>query len=137
MNNDGITIERIFDAPRAKVWEAWTTPELIKQWWGPEGFSAPSIKVDLRVGGKFLTTMSAKDKSASFDFEGMYSAVEENKLIEYDMSDGRHVKTAFETTPQGILITQTFDPENENTLEMQKEGWQAILNSFKEYSERR
>ena len=137
-NNQPITISTTVNAPIEKVWDYWNKPEHISKWaFASDDWMAEGKENDLRVGGKFLTTMSAKDKSASFDFEGMYSAVEENKLIEYDMSDGRHVKTAFETTPQGILITQTFDPENENTLEMQKEGWQAILNSFKEYSERR
>lgn len=79
--------------------------------------------------------MSAKDKSASFDFAGTYTAVAEHELIEYDMDDGRHVKAEFEETPAGVLITQTFDPENENPEEMQRSGWQSILDNFKKYTE--
>ncbi len=90
--------------------------------------------------------MAAKDKSASFDFTGFYANVVDQKLIEYDMippSDddsnsadiGRHVTVMFEGTPEGVKITETFDPENENPIEMQKQGWQAILDNFKKYVE--
>jgi len=87
------------------------------------------------VGGKFKTVMAAKDKSTSFDFTGMYTAVKENELIEYDMDDGRHVKTEFKETSEGVQVTSTFDPENENSLETQRSGWQAILDNFKKYVE--
>jgi len=79
--------------------------------------------------------MEAKDKSAGFDFEGIYSLVKEHELIECDMEDGRHVKVEFVEVPDGVRVTETFDPETENPLEMQRAGWQAILNNFRGYCE--
>ena len=79
--------------------------------------------------------MAAKDKSESFDFAGIYGAVKENERIEYDMSDGRHVKVEFAEVPKGVKVIQTFDPENENLEELQRSGWQAILDNFKNYVE--
>lgn len=99
---------------------------------------------DVRTGGKFMTRMQAKDGSAGFDFTGIYTNVREHELIEYDMSDGpnpdgraRHVKITFEEVSGGTRITETFDPESENTPEMQRAGWQAILENFKKYVEGR
>jgi len=79
--------------------------------------------------------MEAKDKSEGFDFGGIYTAVEDKRLIEYDMSDGRHVSIMFKEAPSGVSITQTFDPEDTNSEEIQRSGWQAILNNFKRYTE--
>jgi uncharacterized protein YndB with AHSA1/START domain len=131
-----ITIEAVINAPMAKVWEYWNAPEHIVQWaFASEDWEAPASSNDLRVGGKFTTTMAAKDKSASFEFEGTYTAVKEHKLIEYDMTDGRHVKAVFTQLPDGVKVVQSFDPENENPREMQRDGWQAILNNFKKHVE--
>lgn len=136
MKDNAITITTNVTAPIEKVWEVWTTPEYIEKWaFASNDWMASDAINDLRVGGKFKTTMSAKDKSTSFDFEGEYTVVEEHRLIEYDMSDGRHVKVVFEESPEGVKITQTFDPENENPIEMQRTGWQAILDNFKKYTE--
>jgi uncharacterized protein YndB with AHSA1/START domain len=93
----------------------------------------PAAENDLRAGGKFRIVMATKDRSASFDFTGTYTAVKENELIEYDMDDGRHVKVEFEDTPNGMKITETFEPENKNPLEMQRSGWAAILDNFKKF----
>lgn len=79
--------------------------------------------------------MAAKDGSASFDFAGVYTNVIEHRLLEYDMDDGRHVKVEFAESPEGIRITETFEPEGENPEEMQRAGWQAILDNFKKYAE--
>ncbi|HEU4985192.1 MAG TPA: SRPBCC domain-containing protein, partial [Nitrososphaera sp.] len=95
----------------------------------------PAAENDLRVGGRFKTTMAAKDKSASFDFGGVYTSVKEHELIEYDMDDGRHVKVEFADSPQGVKITETFEPENTHPENVQRSGWQAILNNFKKYAE--
>jgi len=136
MKNNAITIETIVDAPMSKVWECWNKPEYITRWaFASDDWEAPAAENDLRVGGMFKTTMSAKDKSASFDFGGTYTAVEEHVRIEYDMDDTRQVRIEFTQTPEGIKIVQTFDPESENSLEMQKNGWQAILDNFKKYTE--
>lgn len=81
--------------------------------------------------------MQSKDGKEGFDFEGIYTAVHKHKLIEYDISDGRHVKIYFEETPGGVKVTEAFDPENENPEEMQRTGWQSILDNFKKYAEMR
>lgn len=142
MNTNPITIAATVQAPISKVWECWSDPEQITKWaFADDSWEAPHAENDLQTGGRFLTRMQAKDKSGGFDFGGVYTAVEHHKLIEYDMDkDGnektpRHVRTVFEETPEGVRITQTFDPEQENPLEMQKDGWQSILNNFKKYTE--
>jgi len=131
-----ITIQTTVNAPLKKVWECWNQPEHITKWaFASDDWESPSAENDVRVGGKFITRMQAKDGSAGFDFEGTYTAVKEHELIEYDMSDGRHVKVEFEATPEGVTVTETFDPEDENTQEVQRDGWQAILDNFKKYTE--
>ena len=136
MNSNPITITATVHAPIDKVWGYWNSPKHIENWaFADDSWEATNASNDLKVGGKFSTVMGAKDKSASFEFGGIYTAVEENRLIEYDMDDKRHVKVEFEETPDGVKITQTFDPEQENSLEMQRDGWQAILNNFKKHTE--
>lgn len=131
-----ITVETTVKAPISKVWERWSKPEHITKWaFASDDWEAPAAENDLRKGGKFKTTMAAKDKSQSFDFGGTYTAVQEHKLIEYDMDDRRHVRTEFTEVPEGVKIVQTFDPEGENTEEMQRSGWQAMLENFKKYAE--
>ena len=136
MNKKPITVETVVKAPIAKVWKYWNKPEHITDWaFASDDWEAPHAENDVRVGGKFKTVMAAKDKSESFDFEGTYIEVKDHQLIEYDISDGRHVKVEFEKTPHGVKITETFDPENENPLEVQRSGWQAILDNFKKHAE--
>ncbi len=136
MTTHPITIQTIVNAPISKVWDCWNNPEHITKWaFASDDWEAPAASNDLRIGGKFSTTMAAKDKSTSFDFDGVYTAVKEHELIEYDMSDGRHVKVAFSESPEGIKIVETFDPEQTHSEEMQRSGWQAILNNFKKYVE--
>jgi|SRR3989344_1138531 len=137
MEKDPITVENTVYAPLAKVWEAWTKPEHIMKWaFASDDWEAPSAENDLRVGGRFKTVMAAKDGSAGFDFKGTYTAVKEHELIEYDMDgDSRHVKVEFSETSEGVKVIVTFDPENENPIDMQKDGWQAISGNFKKYVE--
>ena len=137
-----ITVTTTISAPIAKVWEQWNKPEHIVHWaFASDDWEAPSAENDLRVGGAFKTVMAAKDKSGSFDFTGTYTNIVPNQLIEYDMTRApheqvsRHVKILFTETPEGVQLTETFDPENENTEEMQKNGWQSILDNFKKYVE--
>ena len=88
MDKNPITVETIVKAPLSKVWEYWNKPEHIVHWaFAADDWEAPAAENDLRVGGKFKTVMAAKDKSASFDFGGVYTVVKENELIEYDMDD--------------------------------------------------
>ncbi|HUC21055.1 MAG TPA: SRPBCC domain-containing protein [Candidatus Polarisedimenticolaceae bacterium] len=138
MNAEPITVKVIVDTPMTKVWECWNKPEHITGWaFASDDWEATVAENDLRKGGRFKTVMAEKDKSASFDFAGIYTAVKEHDLIEYDMDDDRHVKVTFKKTPDGVRITETFDPENENPPEMQRSGWQAILDNFKKYTESR
>lgn len=136
MKNE-ITVQIIVKAPIAEVWECWNKPEHITGWaFASDDWEAPAAENDLRVGGKFKTTMAAKDKSSSFDFAGIYTAIRENELIEYDLDDGRQVRAEFTELPEGVRITESFEPENQNPEEMQRTGWQAILDNFKKYVER-
>jgi uncharacterized protein YndB with AHSA1/START domain len=138
MQGKTITVETLVKAPIAKVWELWTEPVHIVNWaFASDDWEAPHAENDTREKGRFKTVMASKDKSSSFDFAGTYTAVAEKQLIEYDIDDGRHVKVEFEDTPDGVKITETFEPEHENSEQMQKKGWQAILDNFKKYAESR
>lgn len=136
MNTTPITIQAAINAPLTKIWNYWNTPEHIMKWaFASADWEAPAASNDLRVGGKFSTTMAAKDKSASFDFEGVYSVVDPQSRIEYDMSDGRQVNIIFEPVGESVQVTQTFDPETQNSRELRQQGWQSILDNFKKYVE--
>lgn len=136
MADNAITVKTTINAPLEKVWESWNDPNHISKWaFASDDWMAEGKENDLRPGGKFRTIMSAKDKSASFEFTGVYTNINGQELIEYDMDDGRHVKVRFEETPNGVEVTETFDPESENTPELQQEGWQSILDNFKKYAE--
>ncbi len=131
-----ITVETTVNAAIEKVWKSWSEPQHITKWCqASDDWHAPKATNDLRKGGEFSTTMAAKDGSFSFDFGGVYDEVINHKLIEYTMSDGRRVKVTF--APQGnqTKVVETFDPESQNSLEMQQAGWQAILDNFKKYTE--
>jgi uncharacterized protein YndB with AHSA1/START domain len=132
-----ITVKSTINAPVDKVWKAWTTPEDIMQWnSASDDWHTPHATNDLRTGGSFTSRMEAKDGSFGFDFGGTYTLVDEHKTIEYVMSDGRKVSITFEGDTGHTVVTETFDPEETNPLDMQRDGWQAILNNFKNYVER-
>jgi uncharacterized protein YndB with AHSA1/START domain len=131
-----ITVSTLVKASVEKVWECWTQPEHITQWYhASDDWHAPHAENDVKIDGKFKTTMAAKDGSAGFDFEGTYISVDAYKYIEYAINDGRNVKLEFETLPEAIKITETFEMENINSEELQRTGWQAILDNFKKYVE--
>jgi len=131
-----ITVESIINAPVEKVWEYWNAPEHIKGWaFASDDWHAPHSENDLRTGGKFSTTMAAKDGSFSFDFGGEYTQVKEHKLIEYTMGDGRKVSVLFSSVNGGTKVVETFEAEETNPVEMQRGGWQAILDNFRKYTE--
>jgi uncharacterized protein YndB with AHSA1/START domain len=135
-NKTKVTIEATINAPVEKVWEYWNEPSHITQWaFASDDWHAPRAENDLRVGGKFLTRMEAKDGSFGFDFGGEYTDVEKNKLIGYIMGDGREVRTEFAPAGNGTKIISVFDAEDQNPVEMQKAGWQMILNNFKKHVE--
>ena len=131
-----ITVSITVNAPIQKVWQFWTLPEHIKQWnFASNDWHAPKAENDLRAGGKFLSRMEAKDGSFGFDFWGVYDEVKENELITYTMGDGRKAKISFINEGNAAKVIETFEAENENSIELQQYGWQAILNNFKKYSE--
>lgn len=131
-----ITVESIIHAPVSKVWEFWNEPEHIKKWaFANDEWHAPAASNDLRVGGRFSTTMAAKDGSFSFDFGGTYDEVEPNKSIRYTMDDGRVTEVTFESENGATKVIEVFDAEETNSIEMQQTGWQAILNNFKKHVE--
>lgn len=131
-----ITISAIIKADIDKVWTYWNEPEHITKWaFASDDWECPYAENDLRIGGTFTSRMQAKDGSAGFDFSGTYTSVVPHERIEYVMTDGRKVTVVFENTAEGVSIVETFDPENENSREMQQAGWQAILDTFKKYVE--
>ncbi|MEX2273144.1 MAG: SRPBCC family protein [Vicinamibacterales bacterium] len=133
-----ITVEQIVKAGLAKVWDAWNTPEDIKKWnAAQDDWHTTQSTVDLREGGTLVSRMEAKDGSSGFDFEGTYTRVVPRELIEYRMSDGREVKVEFTEQPGGVLVREAFDAESESTPELQRAGWQAILDNFARYVEAR
>jgi len=131
-----ITIETTVKSPVAKVWKYWTKPEHILKWNNAsDDWHTTKAESDLREGGKFSSRMEAKDGSFGFDFGGIYDKVKENELIEYTIGDGRKVKITFANNGTKTKIVETFEAENTNSIEMQKGGWQAILDNFKKYTE--
>lgn len=131
-----ITVETSVKAPIEKVWNVWTTPEHIMQWNNASpDWHTPKAENDLRKGGKFVSRMEAKDGSFGFEFWGIYDEVDHLALISYTMGDGRKAEVSFSAEGNQTKITETFEAESENTIEMQKAGWQAILDNFKKYAE--
>ncbi|MCG7336890.1 SRPBCC family protein [Sporosarcina sp. ACRSM] len=135
-NHSGITVETIVHATVENVWGFWTVPEHITKWSNAsDDWHTPYAENDLRTGGKFVTRMEAKDGSFGFDFGGIYDEVRVHDFISYTLEDGRKVEISF--IPQGndTKVIEIFEPETTNPIDMQQEGWQAILNNFKKYAE--
>ena len=136
-NKTEITIEALINAPVDKVWAAWNNPDDIMQWnMATPEWHCPAATNDLREGGAFNYTMAARDGSMSFDFAGVYTTVRPEEHIAYAMSDGREVRILFKVEGSNTRITETFDAEMSNPLEMQRAGWQSILNNFKAHVEK-
>ena len=136
MNTNKITLQTKVHVDRAKAWRYYTSAEHITQWnFASEDWHCPSAQNDMRVGGKFVARMEAKDGSFGFEFEAVYDAIHEQVGFTYTMTDGRVVKTNFDPVEGGTLVTVVFDPEDQNPVEFQRQGWQAILDSYKRYTE--
>lgn len=131
-----ITIQTIVKSGIDSVWAAWTTPDDINQWnAASDDWHNPRSSNDLRPGGQFSYRMEARDGSFGFDFGGTYTNVVPHKLIEYVLGDGRAVSVRFEPVEAGVQIIETFEAEDVHAAEMQKQGWQSILNRFAAYVE--
>jgi uncharacterized protein YndB with AHSA1/START domain len=131
-----ITVQNTVNAPVEKVWETWTKPEHIVKWnYASDDWHSPRAENDLREGGKFSARMEAKDGSLGFDFGGVYNKVKTNEYIEYTMDDGRKVKVNFTAMGNQTRVEESFEAEAVNSIELQKNGWQAILDNYKKYTE--
>ncbi len=138
MHSNAITVEADINTSLEKVWELWTKPEHVMNWNNASpDWHCPKATNDLREGGAFSFTMAAKDGSFSFDFGGTYDLVKKNEQINYTMADGRKAEIFFSKNGTGTHIKETFDPESVNSVELQKGGWQSILNNFKAYAEKK
>ncbi|RPI06830.1 MAG: polyketide cyclase [Ignavibacteriae bacterium] len=133
---NSLIVEATVNAPIDKVWKLWNTPEDITKWNNAsDDWHSPRAKIDLTPGGKFNVRMEAKDGSAGFDFGGVYDKITPQEYIAYTMGDGRKVEIHFTKSGSATNIVEKFEPENENTLELQQTGWQSILDNFKKYAE--
>ena len=131
-----ITVSAIINKPVADVWNIWTDPKHITQWCAAsDDWHCPKASNDPRTGGKFSSTMAARDGSVSFDFEGVYDDVQLHKRIAYTMADGRTCEILFTAENGGTRVVESFDAETQNTVELQRGGWQAILDRFKAHAE--
>ena len=136
MSTSKITVQATIAQNAKKTWDYYTNPLHIVKWnFASDDWQCPRAENDLRVGGKYSARMEAKDGSFGFDFETVYSEVVDQQKFAYTMGDGRHAATEFENQGDKTKITIVFDPESQNPVEMQQNGWQAILNNFKRYAE--
>ncbi|MDO6441702.1 SRPBCC family protein [Marinobacter sp. 2_MG-2023] len=131
-----IVIETEVQAPLATVWDAWVTPKDITKWnFALDEWCCPRAEVNLEAGGNFNYRMEAKDGSVGFDFEGIFTKIESNESVYFELGDNRVVTVEFIETVNGVKVLETFDAEDENSAEQQKQGWQSILNNFKKHVE--
>ena len=131
-----ITIETTVQANLEKAWNCYTEPDHITKWnFASDDWQCPWAENDLRVGGKYRARMEAKDGSFGFEFEAVYDEIDHHALLRYTMPDGREVKTTFDEHDGMVHVKTIFDAENQNPVEMQQEGWQAILNNYKKHVE--
>ncbi|WP_447642649.1 MULTISPECIES: SRPBCC domain-containing protein [Chitinophagaceae] len=131
-----IHVQTIINAPVQDVWKKYNTPGDIQQWnhASPDWY-CPKAENELIVGGHFSYTMAARDGSFSFDFEGRFTEIEPEKELAYEISDGRKVIVLFSEVNGITQISTSFEPENTHSIDQQQQGWQAILDNFKQYVE--
>ena len=131
-----VTVESLINAPVEKVWQCWVEPQHITRWnCASDDWHSPRAENDVRPGGNFNIRMEAKDGSMGFDFAGTYDTVKPNESIEYTMGDGRRVQVLFSVQGNQTRVQETFDAEETHSIDMQRGGWQAILDNFKKYTE--
>lgn len=136
MSATKITVGATIAADKDKVWDYYTNPKHIVNWnFASDDWHCPSAENDMKVGGKYSSRMEAKDGSFGFDFEAIYDEVVDNNRIIYTIADGRKVMVGFQEKDGKTDVEVVFEAESQNPVEMQKGGWQAILNNFKKYAE--
>lgn len=132
-----ITVSVVVHAPVGRAWKAFTSPDEIVQWnFASDDWCCVKARSDLRKGGSFSYRMEAKDRSAGFDFSGAYADVRPEERLDSVLDDGRTVKVEFRARGADTEVVETFDAETVNSLELQRGGWQAILDNYKKRAER-
>ena len=135
MLTEKITVKALVSVTREKVWDFYTNPDHIMKWnFADPSWHCPAATNDMKVGGKYFARMEAKDGSYGFDYVAIYTEIKEQSSFAYEFADRKVNVTFIDLNGQTEVII-TFDPETENTLELQRHGWQAILNNFKKYAE--
>jgi uncharacterized protein YndB with AHSA1/START domain len=130
-----ITVEATIEADKNKVWDYYTNPKHIVNWnFADPSWHCPKAENDMRIGGRYCARMEAKDGSFGFDFEAVYTDIIDGQEFSYEFG-GRNATVKFNDLGDQTEVVVTFDPENANPVEMQKDGWEAILNNFKNYVE--
>ena len=134
---DSVRMEIRILEPVTKVWEYFTDPYHIRKWnFAYDKWYCPSAEIDLREGGRFSYRMEAKDRTFGLDFAGVFTEIIPMELIRFILDDGRKVEIRFEKVDEDTTdIVEFFEPEKENSREMQRESWYAILNNFHKYVE--
>ena len=136
MKSATITVTTTVNSDLDTVWRAWNNPDDIRQWnTASADWHTTAASVDLRVGGMFSSRMEAKDGSTGFDFAGIYTRVVPREVIEYEMTDGRAVNIQFQSNGDSVTVTETFDPDSVYDPELQRAGWQSILDNFARHVE--
>ena len=136
MDTTKITIQAVVAADRQKVWNCYTQPEHITKWnFATDTWHCPAASNDMRVGGKYLARMEAKGGSFAFDFEAVYNEIVDGEKFTYTMPDNREIQVSFEKMDDKTRVIVTFDPENENPVDLQRSGWQSIPDNFRKYAE--
>jgi uncharacterized protein YndB with AHSA1/START domain len=131
-----ITVSAVLAASPVQAWKAFTTPNSIIQWnFASDDWCCPKATIDLREGGSFNYRMESKDGKYGFNFYGIFTKIVPESRIEYSLGDERSVSIVFRESNGKTELTETFDAETENSLELQKNGWQAILENFRKYTE--
>jgi uncharacterized protein YndB with AHSA1/START domain len=133
---NSITVKATVNAPIEKVWKYWVSPLHITKWYNASNdWHTPKAENDINQGGKFDFRMEAKDGSFGFNFSGIYTDVKINEHIDYTMDDSRKATITFTKIGNATMVTETFEAETTNSIELQQTGWQSILNNFKKYTE--
>lgn len=127
-----MTVEIRADKPVSDAWRVFTDPSFIVKWnFASADWRCPRAENDPVTGGSFNYRMESADGKFGFNFEGKYTKIGFEREIEYVMPDDRTVRVEFIRSGAGVIVRETFDAETENSVELQRSGWQAILDNYK------
>lgn len=133
---NSIKVEVIVDAAVEEAWNHYLNPESVKGWnFASDDWCCPVAENEVKEGGRFVYRMEAKDGSFGFDFSGTFVTIQTNMALEILLDDNRKVRLSFEAKGTKTRVTEVFEAENQNPVELQQQGWQAILNNYKRFVE--